>query len=153
MHKRKRIDSQAREAHSTIGRTLRRLMNQAEGGKGIGIIRLAKQAGIGVGSVQAILNDPDHSPSIRVLDRLARYFNLKGVWVLVRGIDFEDDVQQWFTANPLRITPNDEDIRRIVALCERQQTFDGLALALGVARTMNRSEWNDFLAKLEHQAA
>lgn len=153
MQKRKRIDSQAREAHHTIGKTLRQLMDRADDGKGIGIIRLARQAGIGVGSVQAILNDPDHSPSIRVLDRLARFFKLKGVWVLVRGIDYESDARAWFEANRLRITPSEDDLRRIVALCERQQTFDGLALALGVARTMNRSEWNDFLARLEHQTA
>ncbi len=152
MQKRKRIDSHARKTHNAIGRTLRILMDRTDDGRGIGIIRLAKQAGIGVGSVQAILNDPDHSPSIRVLDRLARFFKLKGVWVLVRGLDFEEEIREWFKQNRLRITPNESDIQRLIALSENLQSFDGVGLALGMARNMSRAEWNDFLDKLESQA-
>ncbi|MCA9784090.1 MAG: helix-turn-helix transcriptional regulator [Calditrichaeota bacterium] len=149
MLKRKRIDPQARVTHSSIGRTIRRLMDQANDGRGIGIIRLARQAGIGVGSVQAILNDPDHSPSVRVLDRLARFFELKGVWVLVRGLDHEEDVLRWFASCKLRFTPTQEDIARVIALCDRFQGFEPMAVALSATRGHSRREWNDFLDRLE----
>ncbi|MFA7329832.1 MAG: helix-turn-helix transcriptional regulator [Candidatus Delongbacteria bacterium] len=61
--------------HSTLRGNLRRLMddfnNEGKEQKGIGIIRMAKRAGLGVGSVQSILSDPHHSPSLRVLTQLA----------------------------------------------------------------------------------
>jgi hypothetical protein len=149
MLKRKRIDTQARTTHSAIGRTVRRLMDQANDGKGIGIIRLARQAGIGVGSVQAILNDPDHSPSVRVLERLSRTFGLKGVWVLVRGLDHEHDVEHWFADCRLRFAPSAEDHARVLALCDRFQGFEPIAVALSTTRGFSRREWNDFLDRLE----
>jgi transcriptional regulator with XRE-family HTH domain len=149
MHERKRIDTQARVTHSAIGRTVRHLMDKANDGKGIGILRLARQAGVGVGSVQAILNDPDHSPSVRVLDRLSRFFGLKGVWVLVRGLDHQQEVETWFADCRLRFTPTEEDHQRVLALCERFQGFDSVALALSTTRGFSRREWNDFLDRLE----
>ncbi len=149
---RKRIDPQARVIHTKVGRTLRKLMNEAGEGKGIGIIRLAKQAGIGVGSVQSILNDPDHSPSLRVLDRLSRYFNLKGVWVLVRGLEFEDEVNKWLANHRLKFSPTQEDILRINALCRKTQSFDAVALALSAALDMDRPQFDAYLSKLESAA-
>ena len=150
---RKRIDPQARVVHTRIGKTLRKLMNEAGEGKGIGIIRLAKQAGIGVGSVQSILNDPDHSPSIRVLDRLSRFFQLKGVWVLTRGIEYEDEVNQWLANHRFqRFSPTQEDIMRINALCHRMQSFDAVTLALGAAQDMSREDFDQYLARLERAA-
>jgi hypothetical protein len=146
---RKRIDPQARVIHTQIGRTLRKLMNEANDGKGIGIIRLAKNAGIGVGSVQSILNDPDHSPSIRVLDRLSKFFNLKGVWVLVRGLEYEDDVNKWLANNRLLFAATQEDILRINALCRKAQSFDAIAFALGATLEMDRPAFEAFLSSLE----
>jgi len=146
---RKRIDPQARVIHTQVGRTLRKLMNEANDGKGIGIIRLAKNAGIGVGSVQSILNDPDHSPSIRVLDRLSKFFNLKGVWVLVRGLDHDDEVNKWLANNRLKFAATQEDILRINGLCQKAQSFDSVALALGATLDMDRPAFETFLTNLE----
>ncbi len=79
--KRKRtMEPECRALHDTLRTNLRHLMdNHQEPGRdgtGIGMIRLAKKAGIGVGSVQSILSDPEHSPSLRVLDHLARAFGI-----------------------------------------------------------------------------
>jgi len=150
---RKRIDPQARVIHTQVGRTLRMLMNQSNEGKGIGIIRLAKQAGIGVGSVQSILNDPDHSPSLRVLDRLAKFFKLKGVWTLVRGMDYEDEVNKWLANNRLPFSPTQEDILRIQRLCHKVQNFDAVAFAMGAALAMTRDEFDVYLERLERSVA
>lgn len=150
---RKRIDPQARVIHTQVGRTLRTLMNQSNDGKGIGIIRLAKQAGIGVGSVQSILNDPDHSPSLRVLDRLSKFFKLKGVWTLVRGMDYEDEVNKWLANNRLPFSPTQEDILRIQRLCHKVQNFDSVAFAMGAALEMTRDEFDVFLSRLEKSVA
>lgn len=149
---RKRIDPQARVIHTQVGRTLRKLMNQANEGKGIGIIRLAKQAGIGVGSVQSILNDPDHSPSLRVLDRLSKFFKLKGVWTLVRGMDYEDEVNTWLANNTLPFKVTQEDILRIQKLCVSIQNFDSVAFAMHAAKQMSREEFDRFLGALEQHS-
>lgn len=149
---RKRIDPQARVIHTQVGKTLRKLMNDNSDGKGIGIIRLAKQAGIGVGSVQSILNDPDHSPSLRVLDRLSKYFKLNGVWTLVRGLEYEDEVNTWLANNRLNFKLTQEDILRIQRLCHKIQNFDAVAFALGAAQDMSRDEFDVYLGRLEKAA-
>jgi hypothetical protein len=150
---RKRIDPQARLVHASVGRSLRKLMKQAgDKPRGIGIIRLANQAGIGVGSIQSVLNDPDHSPSLRVLDRLSRFFNLKGVHTLVRGMEYEDELNNWLAANRLPYTINQEDAARLQRLCWKVQSFDAIAFAMGAAKEMTRSEFDVFLARLERNA-
>jgi transcriptional regulator with XRE-family HTH domain len=149
---RKRIDPQARVIHTQVGKTLRKLMNDTGDGKGIGIIRLAKHAGIGVGSVQSILNDPDHSPSLRVLDRLSKYFKLNGVWTLVRGLEYEDEVNTWLANNKLPFKLTQDDILRIQKLCRKIQSFDAVAFALGASQDMSREEFELFLGRLERAA-
>lgn len=79
--KRKRtMEPECRALHATLRANLRRRMDAfhetGRESKGIGMIRLARKAGIGVGSVQSILGDPEHSPSLRVLDHLARAFGI-----------------------------------------------------------------------------
>ena len=77
-HRKRSLEPECRALHATLRANLRRRMDAFhETGRevtGIGMIRLARKAGIGVGSVQSILGDPEHSPSLRVLDRLARAF-------------------------------------------------------------------------------
>lgn len=72
------IDLEAREVHGRIAANVRRLMNQQPKGRR-GLMATARLAGIGVGSVQSILHDPDHSPSVRVLLRLVKHFGLEGI--------------------------------------------------------------------------
>lgn len=66
--------------HHAVRTNLRHLMNehQVDGKrkKGIGIIKTAQLAGVGVGSIQSILGDPNHSPSLRVLNKLAQGFGV-----------------------------------------------------------------------------
>lgn len=61
--------------HAIVRDNLRHLMDEfvspGTPKKGIGVIRLAKLAGLGTGSVQSILGDPGHSPTLRVLTQLA----------------------------------------------------------------------------------
>ncbi len=149
---RKRIDPQARVIHTQVGKTLRKLMSKQNNGKGIGIIRLARQAGIGVGSVQSILNDPDHSPSLRVLDRLSKFFKLRGVHTLVRGMDYEDEVNTWLANNTLPFRVTQDDILRIQKLCVAIQDFDAVSFAISGAKQMNREEFDRFLNQLEKSA-
>jgi transcriptional regulator with XRE-family HTH domain len=74
----KPLPESCRGQHEVMRQNLRRLMDghESQGRKGIGVIRLAKSAGIGTGSVQSILSDPDHSPSLRVLTQLAAFFGI-----------------------------------------------------------------------------
>ena len=80
---RKLVDLEAREIHTRICRNVRYLMDQAE--PYVGILQTAKEAEIGVGSLQSILKDPDHSPSVRILNRLVKHFRLPGIGTLTDG--------------------------------------------------------------------
>ena len=79
-NRKRSLEPECRALHATLRANLRRRMDAfhetGREGTGIGIIRLARKAGIGVGSVQSILGDPEHSPSLRVLDHLARVFDV-----------------------------------------------------------------------------
>lgn len=76
MKTRKRVvDLKARAIHERIAANVRHLMNAQPVGRQ-GLMTTARLAGIGVGSVQSILHDPDHSPSVRVLLRLVKHFGL-----------------------------------------------------------------------------
>jgi hypothetical protein len=79
-HRKRPMPAACAEVHDTVRRNLRRLMDGHVGegrpAPGIGMIRLAKSAGIGVGSVQSILGDAQHSPSLRVLSLLAAFFKV-----------------------------------------------------------------------------
>lgn len=68
--------------HKLVRANLRWAMDQYAGGKGIGIISLAKHAGIGVGSIQSILSDEQHSPSLRVMHRLMGALGLTISWLV-----------------------------------------------------------------------
>jgi hypothetical protein len=74
-NRKKALPEACRQNHAIVRDNLRHLMDEfttpGTSQKGIGIIRLAKLAGIGVGSVQSILSDPYHSPSLRVLTLLS----------------------------------------------------------------------------------
>ncbi|MFA7331076.1 MAG: helix-turn-helix domain-containing protein [Candidatus Delongbacteria bacterium] len=78
---RKRTMSTAnQDLHHSVRVNLRQLMSEyqlpTKSGKGIGICTTAKLSGIGVGSVQSILKDSGHSPSLRVLFELAQFFGV-----------------------------------------------------------------------------
>ena len=75
---RKRIDLEARVIHTRISINLRLLMSRLPEGER-GIMTVARNAGVGVGSIQSILDDPDHSPSVRVLGKLVKFFKLDGI--------------------------------------------------------------------------
>ena len=79
-NRKRSLEPECRALHATLRTNLRHLMDHHQepgrDGTGIGMIRLAKKAGIGVGSVQSILGDPEHSPSLRVLGHLARAFGI-----------------------------------------------------------------------------
>lgn len=84
MKSRKRIDSKARIIHERIASRVRAQMALRPKGRQ-GVMAVAKDAGIGIGSVQSILNDPDHSPSVRVLNHLVELFGLPGIGALTDG--------------------------------------------------------------------
>jgi hypothetical protein len=88
---RKRLDDSAALIHERIAGNLQHIMNSMPEGNA-GIITTAKAAGVGVGSVQSILKDRYHSPSIRVLNRLVLYFQSQGAQLLGIGDLVDRDI-------------------------------------------------------------
>ncbi len=77
---RKRIlDNETLRLNGIISASLRKAMQMYHDGEkpGIGIGRLAEGADVGIGSVQSILDDPEHCTSVRVLNRLATFLGYR----------------------------------------------------------------------------
>ena len=77
---RKRIlDKETLRLNGIISASLRKAIDtyHAGGKTGIGILSLSKGAEVGTGSIQSILNDPEHCTSVRVLNRLATYLGYR----------------------------------------------------------------------------
>lgn len=79
------VPEEAQVVHARIASNLRTLMQLGPGRKN-GVLATAKAAGISHGSLQAILDSNEHSPSIRLLVRLAAHFGLPSVGTLTDSV-------------------------------------------------------------------
>jgi transcriptional regulator with XRE-family HTH domain len=146
---RQRVDEDSRRIHGLLARNLRRLMAEAREGQGISVQALARETGLGAGSIQNIVRDPDHSPSIRVLDRLAQYFDLRGGWVLLGNLDLDREICFWLATHRLPFAMQEPDIQRLVALCLPRQSAEAAAVLLELAREMTLGEFRALLDRAE----
>lgn len=144
-----RNDDDSRRIHNRLSRNLRHLMAESNEGQGISVLALARNCGLGTGSIQAILREPDHSPSIRVLDKLAQYFGLRGGWVLLANLDLDREICFWLATHRLPFAMQENDIERLVALCEPWQCADAAQLLLELARDMTLGEFRALLDRAE----
>lgn len=144
-----RTDEECRRVHGLLARNLHRLMSTANAGQGLSVLALARATGLGTGSIQNILRDPDHSPGIRVLDRLAQYFGLRGGWVLLGNLDLDREICFWLATHRLPFAMQEQDIRRLVALCEPWQTAQAASLLLELSREMTLGEFRALLDRAE----
>ncbi|MCB1047368.1 MAG: helix-turn-helix transcriptional regulator [Calditrichaeota bacterium] len=146
---RKRVDEDVRRMHRVLSRNLRQLMAESNGGQSSSVLSLARATGLGTGSIQALLRDQDHSPSIRVLERVAQHFGLRGAWVLMSNMDLDREICFWLATHRLPFSMQEVDITRLVALCEPWQTPEAAHALLELAREMTLGEFRALLDRAE----
>ncbi len=146
---RKRPDPEARPLHGLVARNLRRLMAEARQGQGISVLALSEETGLGTGSIQAILRDPDHSPGLRVLQGLAEHFDLPGPWSLLVDLDLERDLLYWLASHRLPFALGRRDVERLVHLAGKGGHLVVLEPLLGLLQESDYATFRQHLDELE----
>jgi hypothetical protein len=86
---------------------------------------------------------------VRVLDKLAQYFGLRGGWVLMANLDVDREICFWLATHRLPFAMQENDIERLVALCDPWQCADAAQVLLELARDMTLGEFRALLDRAE----